>query len=275
MQSGAAQASPLLPIRGWRSVKVSTGQVWACLQCLLLQELFDVILDENQLEDACEHLADYLEAYWKATHPPSSSLPNPLLSRSLATSTLPVSPAPASNSQVRGVLDPLRGETRLPQVTLRGLEPRCPAPCLCQCRSSVDTESFNKHLQWDCTCKKSSVKRKCYEYIETLELPIYMFFKTRLKELSTQQHQTAWLQFGAMPLTRHITLDEALICSRNNAGTLSQACGNELREVTVREEGLSRSVCHLSMSHFILHPYLKPMPAPYRFLIFPHVFKQR
>ncbi|XP_058537747.1 voltage-dependent L-type calcium channel subunit beta-2 isoform X2 [Neofelis nebulosa] len=62
-------------------------------------ELFDVILDENQLEDACEHLADYLEAYWKATHPPSSHLPNPLLSRTLATSTLPTSPTQASNSQ--------------------------------------------------------------------------------------------------------------------------------------------------------------------------------
>lgn len=93
-----------LPAQGWGGGEAPWYRAGGRVpEMLPPQELFDVILDENQLEDACEHLADYMEAYWKATHPPSSSLPNPLLSRSLATSTLPVSPAPASNSQVRGL----------------------------------------------------------------------------------------------------------------------------------------------------------------------------
>uniref|UniRef100_A0A673YPL3 Voltage-dependent L-type calcium channel subunit beta-2 n=1 Tax=Salmo trutta TaxID=8032 RepID=A0A673YPL3_SALTR len=60
-------------------------------------EMFDIILDENQLEDACEHMADYLEAYWKSTHPASCNPPNPLL----ATAALPSSPAPVSSMQVQ------------------------------------------------------------------------------------------------------------------------------------------------------------------------------
>lgn len=68
--------------------------------------MFDIILDENQLEDACEHMADYLEAYWKSTHPTSCNPPNPLLSK-LPTATLPSSPAPVSGVQVQ-VLSKLR-----------------------------------------------------------------------------------------------------------------------------------------------------------------------
>ncbi|XP_071231734.1 voltage-dependent L-type calcium channel subunit beta-2-like [Salvelinus alpinus] len=56
-------------------------------------EMYDVILDENQLSDACEHIADYLEAYWRATHPPETEPVNPLVEK-LAENTLAIGPAP-------------------------------------------------------------------------------------------------------------------------------------------------------------------------------------
>ncbi|XP_043070326.1 voltage-dependent L-type calcium channel subunit beta-1 isoform X3 [Drosophila grimshawi] len=71
-------------------------------------EMFDVILDENQLEDACEHIAEYLETYWKATHPDIRSGTVPAIARPIPSQE--VSASPSADQTHMGPTPPVDGE---------------------------------------------------------------------------------------------------------------------------------------------------------------------